>query len=304
MDAVDSFRYIERASIRRPSALLCTSMSTPTPYQESSPATLPAPCPTQPVASRPVDTDTPVFDWTPVPDATRYRVQIASTEAFEVVHYDETTDRGAAVPLDSVLPDEVSIVCWRVQAEGADGALSDWSEPAHFALPTADLDTAASTVRVEAPPVPLHPTSDQDPPVDESAVPFTWEGVPEATGYQIQVAPTEDFSDPAVDFTVDQTTSVTLYDTLAGKGASFHWRVRPLFRVAEPGPWSDPISFAVAPPVGEEENLASEAEDPHAEARAAGPAMRARTSKALSLTMCLLVVLSFLATIALIALAG
>ena len=278
-------------------------MPSPTPYQEASPATLPVPCPTQPVAGRPVETDTPVFDWTPVPDAPHYRVQIASTDAFEAVHYDETMDRGTAVPLETVLPEEAATACWRVRAEGPAEARSDWSAPARFALPSADLASAAGTVRVEAPPVLLHPTSDQDPPVDQSAVPFTWEGVPEATGYQLQVAPTDDFADPVVGLAVDQTTSVTLYDTLRGGGAAFHWRVRPLFPVADPGPWSDPVPFVVAPPTDEEE-LAPEAEDPRASARIAGPATRARTSTTLSLTVSLLAVLSFLATIALIMLAG
>ena len=278
-------------------------MPSPTSYQEASPATLPVPCPTQPVAGRPVETTTPVFGWTPVPDATHYRVQVASTDAFEAVHYDETMDRGTAVPLKSVLPEEATTACWRVRAEGPTEARSDWSAPARFAVPSADLASTAGTVRVEAPPVPLHPTSDQAPPVDQSAVPFTWERVPEATGYQLQVAPTDDFTEPIVDLTVDQTTSLTLYDTLPGNGAALHWHIRPLFQVADPGPWSDPVPFVVAPPAGEEE-LAPEAEDPRASARIAGPATHARTSTALSLTVSLLAVLSFLATIALIMFAG
>ncbi|WP_263840590.1 DNA-binding protein [Salinibacter sp.] len=276
--------------------------SPPTLDQESPPATLPAPCPTQPVAGRPVDTDTPVFDWTPVPDATRYRVQIARTEAFEAVHYDEIMDRGTAVSLGAVLPDADATACWRVRAERADEARSDWSGPARFAAPSAGLESAAGTVRVEAPPVPLHPTSNQTPPLDQSAVPFTWEAVPEATGYQLQVAPADAPEDPVVDCTVDQTTSVTLYDMLSGTGTSFRWRVRPLFRVAEPGPWSDPVPFAVAPPADEER--APEGGTPRAGARIAGPATQARTSTTLSLTVSLFAVLSFLATIALIILAG
>jgi len=277
-------------------------MATSSSNRDSSPATLPEPCPTQPVAGRPIDTDTPVFDWTPIPDATHYRIQIASTEAFETIHYDENTEYGEAVPLEPALPDDVTTVCWRVRAEGAEGAQSDWSAPAHFALPSADPAPAAETS--EAAPVPLHPTQEQDPPVDQSAVPFTWERVPGATGYGLQVAPTEEFTEPIIDLTVDQTTSVTLYDTLPPDGRSFYWRVRPLFRVADPGPWSAAVPFAVAPPAGRTEELAPEAEGPQASAQAAGPATRARTSKALSLTISLLVVLSFIATIALIILAG
>ena len=277
-------------------------MATSPPHQESHPATLPAPCPTQPVAGRPTDTDTPVFDWTPVPDATHYRVQIASTEAFETVHYDETTDYGDAVPLGPVLPDDVTTAYWRVRAEGAEESRSDWSAPACFARPSAEMGAEEETS--ETAPVPLHPTQEQDPPVEQSAVPFTWERVPGATGYGLQVAPTEGFAEPVIDLTVDQTTSITLYDTLPPDGRSFYWRVRPLHRVADPGPWSAAVPFAVAPPAGRTEELAPEAEGPQSSARAAGPATRARTSKAASVIISLIAVLSFIATIALIILAG
>jgi hypothetical protein len=118
------------------------------------------------------------------------------------------------------------------------------------------------------------------------------------------VAPTEAFAEPVIDLTVDQTTSITLYDTLPPDGRSFYWRVRPLYRVADPGPWSAAVPFAVAPPAGRTEELAPEAEGPQSSARAAGPATRARTSKAASVIISLIAVLSFIATIALIILAG
>jgi len=279
-------------------------MPTPTPYQESPAATLPVPCPTQPVAGRRVDTDAPVFDWTPVPDATGYRLQIARSEAFEVLHYDEETERGTALPLDSVLPKDATTVYWRVRAEGGDDERSEWSAPAHFAVPSADPEAEEGAIRVDAPPVPLQPEATRDTPVDATAIPFSWEGIPEASGYQLQVAATEDFDDPPVDLTVDQTTSVTLHDALSTEGTSFYWRVRPLFRVADPGPWSEPVPFSVAPPTAEDDDLAPEAADPQASARARGPVERARTSGSFSIFVSLLVVLSFLATIALIILSS
>jgi len=252
------------------------------------------------VAGRPVDTDAPVFDWTPVPDATRYRVQIGTSATSDTIHFDEAAERGAALPLGPVLPDGAAMVYWRVRAEGDDDAASAWSEPAHFAVATAEREGEEGALRVEAPLVPLQPDSRQEPPVDQSAVPFSWEGIPEASGYQLQVAPTKDFVDPTVDLTVDQTTSVTLYDLLPPEDTSFYWRVRPLFRVADPGPWSDLVPFTVAPPAEVEEDLAPEAADPQASAQAAGPVEQARTSGAFSLTVSLLAVLSFVATILLI----
>ncbi len=278
-------------------------MSTPTPYQESSPPTLPAPSPTRPVAGRPVDTEPPVFSWTPIPGATRYRVQVAGTEAFESVRYDDVTERGAALPLGSMLPDGATTIYWRVRAE-TEEERSVWSEPAHFAVPAAERAAEDAALRVDAAPVPLQPEGTEEAPVDQGAVPFSWEAIPEASGYQLQVAPTESVADPHVDLTVDRTTSVTLYDVLPVEAATYHWRIRALFRVADPGPWSSPVAFAVAPPATEEEDLAPEAADPQASARAAGPATEARTSRALSLTVSLIAVLSFLATIALIIFVG
>lgn len=279
-------------------------MPTSTPYQESPSVTLPEPCPTQPVAGRPVDSQQPVFDWTPVPDAARYRIQIASTATFDAVHYDEPTERGSPLSIEAVLPDDVRAACWRVRAEGEEGAVSPWSDPAHFAIPAAQQETSDDTLRVEAPPVPLQPDDRQEVPLDPQAVPFSWEEVPEASGYQLQVARTEEFADPVVDLTLDQTTSVTVYDTLSPEGASFFWRIRPLFRVADPGPWSAPVAFTLASPSREDEDGAPEAAEEQASARAAGPVVEGRTSRTLTLTVTLLVILSFIATIVLILLVG
>lgn len=257
------------------------------------------PYPTYPVAGRPVDSDTPTFDWTPVPDATHYRVQIAETEAFTSIYYDETMERGTSLPLGSVLPDDTTTACWRVRAEAANSRTSPWSSAAHFAVPSATPPADEEILRVDAPPVPLHPT--EDTPVDRSAVPFSWESIPEASGYQLQVAPSEDFAAPSVDLTFDQTTSVTLCDLLSPDASPFYWRVRALFRTAAPGPWSTSVRFNVAPSPAEDETLAPEAADPEASARATGPVEHARTSRAFSLFVSLFAVLTFIATIILIA---
>ncbi|MFB6273478.1 MAG: DNA-binding protein [Salinibacter sp.] len=278
-------------------------MPTPTPYQQAI-ATLPAPCPTTPVAGGPVETDAPVFNWTPVPDAVDYRVQLASTEAFDDLHYDETTDRGTALPLASVLPDEAATVYWRVRAEGADDDRSDWSEPAHFAISETEPAADEGVLRVEVPPVPLHPDDQREAPLDATAVSFAWEEVPEASGYRLQVASTDDFADPALDLTVDRTTSVTLYEELPRRATTLYWRIRSLFRAADPGPWSRGLSFTVAPPTEDEEDLAPEAEDPRATARASGPVEEARTSGTFALTVSVLVVLSFVTILVLIVLVG
>jgi hypothetical protein len=254
------------------------------------------------VAGRPVETDTPVFDWTPVPDAADYRVQLANSEAFDVVHHDELAERRTKLSLDSVLPDESTTVYWRVRAEGENDEWSEWSSPAHFAVSETEL-AAEEGLRVDAPPVPLHPDGPPPSAVEATAVPFAWEDVPEASGYQLQVASTEDFEDPELDLTVDRTTSVTLYEELPDEAATLYWRIRPLFRVAGSGPWSPPLSFPVAPP-SEEEEFVRQAEAPRNTARAAGPVEQARTSGAFSLVVSLLAVSSFIVIILLISIAA
>jgi hypothetical protein len=62
--------------------------------------------------------------------------------------------------------------------------------------------------------------------VDASAVPFSWRGVPGATGYRLQVAARPDFTDDVLEVDAGATTSLTLYGALPVRDAEFAWRVR------------------------------------------------------------------------------
>lgn len=270
-------------------------MNTPTP-EESISRTLPAPTPTQPVASQAVESTEPVFDWTPVPDADHYRLQIAATEAFDTLYHDEPVERPASISLEAILPENTGSVCWRVRAERAEGAASSWSGTAHFFPPGNAPNDAV--VRVDAAPVPAHPDGSQDSPLDPRAASFSWNEIPEASGYQIQVAPAREFSDPAVDFTLDRTTKLTLYDLLPAEESPLYWRIRPLFRGTAPGPWSESVAFSVSPSPDEPSAQPDPAREPGA--RAAGPARRSQTSQRVSITISLVAILSFLVTILLI----
>jgi hypothetical protein len=250
-----------------------------------------------------VEEASPVFDWTPVPGAARYRVQLAGTEAFDAVYHDAVMERGAPCALDAVLPAGTTPVYWRVRAEAEDEAPSAWSDPAHFsgAADGASVD-APPSVRVDASPVPLHPTR-EDVPLRPEAASFTWEGIPAASGYDLQVARTEAFADPVLAVTVDRVTALTLYDALPEERDSLYWRVRPLFRTAAPGPWSEAQKFGVAPQ-GDDEVPTGPAMKSRPTARAAGPVQQARTSSTISIAVGLFALLSFLAIIALIYVAG
>ena len=106
-------------------------MPTPTTPREDVPTSaMPVPTPTHPVAGRSVASDTPTFDWTPVPDADTYRLQLAASDAFETLYYDDTVDGPTSLALDDVLPDDVDTVVWRVRVETA-GEMA-WSTTARF----------------------------------------------------------------------------------------------------------------------------------------------------------------------------
>jgi len=278
-------------------------MPTPTsPRQDVPTSSMPVPTPTHPVAGRSITDDAPSFDWTPVPDADTYRLQLAATDAFETIYHEATVDGPTAVSLADALPDDASGVVWRVRAET--GPEAPWSTPARFDVSGAADD--AGEFRVDAPPVPIHPIEGDA--VDARAAAFTWESVPEAGGYQLQVGRTESFDDPLVDLPFDQTTSLTLFEMLPTEESPLYWRVRSLFPNDTEGPWSDTAVFGTDETRTDMENQAdtpAAASEPSASGSpslktsplAAGPAQNARTSSAMAMTFTLVLVVSFVATI-------
>ena len=62
--------------------------------------------------------------------------------------------------------------------------------------------------------------------VDASAVPFSWRGVPGATGYQLQVAASPDFSGDVLEVEAGETTALTLYGAFPVRETELVWRVR------------------------------------------------------------------------------
>lgn len=239
-----------------------------------------------------------------MPDATRYRVQIASSRTFEEIHYEETLTRGASISLSSIVPQDVVSVWWRVRAEAGNDASSHWSNPAHFRPPHAHHEVENTPIRVDAAPIPLHPDEADARPVDPVAARFSWDEIPEASGYQIQVSDSPNFDTPVVDITVDRTTSVILYDAVPTDKRILFWRARPLFPLGAPGPWSRAIRFSVATRSRTGEHVQPEDKNGSTYGRASGPVLHGRTSRKLSLIVPLLAIVTFLATLLLIATAG
>lgn len=275
-------------------------MATPTsPPQDVPTASMPMPNPTHPVAGRSVTDDAPMFDWTPVPDADTYRLQLAASDAFETIYHDASVDGPTPLPLADVLPPDATTVAWRVRAET--GAETPWSEPAHFDASGPDAGSGTGEFLVNAPPVPIHPIEGDA--VNAQRAAFTWEPVPEASGYQLQVGTTEAIDDPVVDLSFDQVASVTLSEQVPEDVSALYWRVRALFPNDTSGPWSDTAVFGTDPDTEEEETTAgevpspTEASSPKNSPVAAGPAQEARTSTAMAMTFVLVLVVSFMATI-------
>jgi hypothetical protein len=281
-------------------------MPTPTtPRKDVPTSAIPVPNPTHPVAGRPVASSDPTFDWTSVPEANTYRLQLAASDAFETFYYDDTVDGPTELDLEEILPADAGTVVWRVRAEIPEE--TPWSPAARFEAPGGDTADDREFL-VDAAPVPIHPIRDDD--VEADAATFTWEAVPEASGYQLQVAANETLNDPIVDLTVDRVTSLTLSEMLPAGQAPLYWRVRALFPNESDGPWSDTARFGTDPDVNpNEEALAAPGEEPTASADdpsdanspvAAGPAREAHTSSAMAFTFMAVLVVSFLITIFLI----
>lgn len=73
--------------------------------------------------------------------------------------------------------------------------------------------------------------------VDGAAASFSWRTVPGALGYEVEIAPAEDFSGPTLRVDAGATAEVSLSGLLPTRGDRLFWRVR-AHEAAGPGPWS------------------------------------------------------------------
>lgn len=282
-------------------------MPTPSTRSDVPTSTLPVPQPTHPVAGQTITDEAVEFRWTPVPDVDTYRVQLAASTAFDLLYHEATVDGPTSIVLDEILPEEATTVVWRVRAvtEGE----APWSTPATFHL-TAPVETDDEHhLLVDAPPVPIRPI--QGDAVNAEGATLTWEGVPEASGYHVQVQDSDEFDDPIVDLTLDQTTTLTLLDALPEAEPSLFWRLQALFPNDKAGPWSEVVQFGTDPdveangPVETEERVEpmENSTSVRRSAVAAGPASEARTSSTMALIFITVLIVSFLVTILLIMMA-
>ena len=206
-------------------------------------APLPAPPVVGPADAGPVLKEV-VLDWTAVPGASSYVVQVGTDDEWSDEPTLELTTVASRLTLPTSLPHGSYV--WRVAAVGADGQ-GRWSAGGTF---TRGWDAA---------PRPLGPVGPVDP---AAGVPtFSWTPVPTASEYQLQVSNSPFFDSPfreqgdvKTESCFTTRTSVTPFNgqasarndgagdctfTMLGTGAALHWRVRPLDHVVDEAPEVD-----------------------------------------------------------------
>ncbi len=171
---------------------------------------------------------TPTFEWTAVPGADRYFLEVDINPNFTNPTRYETRNTS----FTPVHPLSNEDYYWRVQAVDAAGNGGPFSEVRRF------------TRRWDYAPVLLTPTDNW------RSTPhpiFRWTSVPGAYQYQIQIDETLGFAEP---LKVDALTSFTTFaEDLGGElqiPGTYYWRVRALDAGGNPGPWSRTFAFSYA----------------------------------------------------------
>lgn len=175
-----------------------------------------------------------VLTWGDVPDAVGYTVEISDTPGFGGVVWSGKTTQAVAVP-EILLPD--GGYWWRVRAVDAAGTEGLWSDVGRVAK---TWPNQISGTRLAAVP--------GGPPVSHVALnPYlSWNPVPGATGYDVQLSPGDQFNS-----VVFQGTDLAQpFATPAAKGAlpddTYQWRVRARDPKGNAGPWTVAPAFTKA----------------------------------------------------------
>jgi len=175
------------------------------------------------------DATTAVLSWDRVDTASRYDVQVAAVSDFSSLLWSASTVNLHAVPTVN-LP--VGEVYWRVRAIDPSGT-SGWSS-ASFSRGTLPGPTLVSGAADSFD----QPTQ---PPV------LSWSPVAGGQGYQIQISPSSDFTDPSL-YIADTTVKATTY--VVGKtlvATTYYWRVRASLGSGVWTTWSDTGQYDVSP---------------------------------------------------------
>jgi hypothetical protein len=205
--------------------------------------TLPAVTLTAPTLTAPANGDTTVtlpvtLQWSAVPGATGYGVQISEAADFSGIGRNyETKDTQLTLP---ALPEGVALY-WRVRAMVPSGGWGPWSSTPGPWSDVWSFTIPAVTLTAPTLAAPANAATGVTPPVT-----LQWEAVTGASGYEVQISKVADFSSQTM--TLPTQGTQTKLPFLPG-GATVYWRVRAVVvsgwgtTSLTKGPWSDTWSF-------------------------------------------------------------
>lgn len=191
-----------------------------------------------PSAATVATVDTPLFRWTPVPGAVKYRVYLSRTADVRDADHIWETYGPSLMPLGT-LADRGLKTYWTVQACTFDTFCSNPAPVRSFTKSSAVVVAPSSTSTSGF--AALLTWTVQNPAARSGQV---VPAGPNAKAYQVQVTDDDSFAEPVIDVTVDriadlgdETTSRLAIDTHSLLDGKYRWRVRPVDEAGQDLPW-------------------------------------------------------------------
>jgi hypothetical protein len=195
-----------------------------------------APTIQSPVDGSSVGNTNPTLSWSAVGNAVRYHVQVSTSLLFSTTIYSVETYALQATP-PMLLP--FTTLYWRVAGEDGGGATGPYS-------------VASFTKSLSSAPATLTPTNDQTLTFPTDPVVFSWQPVPGAFSYSVQVGNSSDFigaqqfTTSNTSYTLTDTQSFTLSDGTTPQ--SWWWQVRATYVDSSVTQWSTPSKYQIVWP--------------------------------------------------------
>ncbi|MCX6163745.1 MAG: T9SS type A sorting domain-containing protein [Ignavibacteriae bacterium] len=170
------------------------------------------------------------FDWTDVPGATNYRIQISTSSNFGVT-FVNTVTTSSQYTNNTPIFNYNTLYYWRVNATNA-GGTSTWS-------------SVWRIITAPAPPLTpsIYPVNRGKPVYADSATIFEWHYVPTATSYRIQISTSTPFPNPIINEVVYDTLYIAPPYTFMNY-TQYYWRVN-ASNSGGTSPWSTVWNFSV-----------------------------------------------------------
>ena len=172
----------------------------------------------------------PMLAWKAVAGATTYTVRIYEDDAAQTMVFENTAVAGTSVSPTGLQPEKMYL--WRVQANDADGYMSEWSATWKFA-------TTTVFAAVPALDKPANNTADATP-----TTTLEWKAADYAQTYDVQVSSYSNFSSTIVNLTGVNTMMLPVSGL--ANGERYFWRVRSV-NAAGASAWSETWTFVVSP---------------------------------------------------------